>query len=113
MSDVDQALLVSSVIGTVALLAGTTVQVKLALQQLTLEPLTQSALAIDDLRSEVPRWRPFARRQHRATLRCLIRESPAEAAAYKRLIWSLRGWALMWMGSLFGVGVSVVTLVRS
>ncbi len=93
--DVDLALLISSVIATITLVAGTAVQVELASKQLGLVPNSKSAMAIDHFKAEVPRLRPFVRRRHRATVRTQKRESPTGAAACKRVMWLLLSWSLM------------------
>lgn len=59
------------------------------------DPLAPSAVTAMDMKREVTRWRPVRRWRHRKVVRRVLRESPGEARAYRRLAWTLWSWSLL------------------
>lgn len=89
---------------------GTVVQALLALHAAReLDSLAGSAITAYDMSREVPRRRPFRRLRHRQVVRQLLTESPAEAAAYRRLLWTLWSWSALATGSVFALVGHVIT----
>ena len=97
-----------SVVVAVFALLGTTMQALAALRDLAArEPEIVSALAIDGLKREVPRWRLVAWSRHQRIIKALMAESKAEAAAYHRL------WVALWSWSLLGTSAAMATVAAS
>ncbi|MBD9700185.1 hypothetical protein IGS67_11910 [Flavimobilis sp. GY10621] len=59
------------------------------------------AVAVQDLRDEVPRRRVRLRREQRAIVKQLLEESPTERAAWRRLRRFLYSWGLLCIAALY------------
>lgn len=82
-------------------LVGTVIQALLSLRALGAQGASfVSALAIYDLKREVHWWRPIRFARHQREVRRALRDSPEEAAAYKRLMAALVSWSLLATGAL-------------
>lgn len=85
-----------TLISSLMALVGTVMQARAALRELAeRDPGIGSALAIDDLRREVPRWRLLRRRRHLRAVDALMAQSPAEAAAYRRVRSTVLAWSVL------------------
>ncbi|NKX93129.1 hypothetical protein HF995_07565 [Sanguibacter hominis ATCC BAA-789] len=82
---------------------GTGAQAALALRALTTASWMSDALAVDELRSEVPWWRPLRWIRHRRLVKEIVATSPRERGAWKRTQWELRAWASLLMGAGFAL----------
>lgn len=91
-------------VAAVFALTGTVIQAVTALRELSVrDPQIVSALAIDDLKREVPRWRLVAWSRHQRIVKRLMEESPVEAAAYRRV------WVALWTWSLLAASAAMAT----
>ena len=101
----------------VALLAlvGTVVQAYQSLRSLrVMDPEAHAAFnTVDDMRLEVPWWRPVRRRSHRSIVNELMKDSPEEARLYRRIRAQLVGWYLLVLASLGAVAVAGLELAGS
>jgi len=61
------------------------------------------ALAVDELRAEVPWWRPVRWVRHRRLVRKIVAASPRERGAWRRTQWELRAWASLLLGAGFAL----------
>lgn len=83
---------------------GTVVQAALTLRAAREhDPLGDSAVTAFDMNHEVPRRRPLRRWRHRRVVRQVLADSPAEAAAYRRLWWTLWSWSALAAGSVLAL----------
>lgn len=88
----------------IAALFGTSVQAVLSLRALQAqEPLMRSALAIYDLKREIPWWRPIRRSRQRLEVRKVLQESTEEATAYRRVWWALMSWSALATGAFLAL----------
>ncbi|KQY21206.1 hypothetical protein ASD16_17925 [Cellulomonas sp. Root485] len=77
-------------------LIGTVMQALASLREMhEHDPGIVSATAVESMKREVAWWRPLHRRDHRRIVSALMRESPAEAAAYRRMWRVVWAWALL------------------
>ncbi len=76
---------------------GTVMQYQAAVQSINRNEEAAAATfrTIDDLRGEVPLWRPFRRREHKRVVDDMLRNSPAEAAEHARLLRVIASWSLL------------------
>lgn len=97
-------------IAAVFALTGTLAQAFLALRDAALrDPDVPAALAVDSLRREVRWWQPLRRRNHLRVVAQLMEESPAEAAAYRRVYGTIVAWSALAVAALFAlIGAFVV-----
>jgi hypothetical protein len=85
-----------TLISSVLALAATVMQARSSLRELAeRDPEIGSALAIDEWTREVPWWRLLRRSRQRRIVADLKRESPVEAAAYRRVWSAVMAWSLL------------------
>lgn len=85
-------------------LVGTVIQAVLSLRALSEQGASfASALAVYDLKREVHWWRPIRFVGHQREVRRALRDSPKEAAAYRRLHAALLSWSLLATGALWAL----------
>ena len=91
-------------------LLGTGMQAFGALRELSdRDPDFRSAVAVLELQdARPPLWRPLRRREHARVLGALLKESPAEAAAYRRVELALVGWSAMCVASTIALIGAIV-----
>jgi len=91
-------------IASIFVLVGTVSQAVTGLRERSArEALARSAVAANDFMNEIPVWRPRQRRAQRALVLTLLRESPGEADAYRRIQREITGWSLLATGALLAV----------
>jgi hypothetical protein len=66
--------------------------------------------AVDDLLEEIPLHRPLKRRQQRREVRQLLRDSPREAADYRRMTRIVWSWTLLTCAAGAAVVQSIIDL---
>ena len=100
--------------GALLALVGTAMQAVSSLRELAQsDPEIASALAIDALHREVPRWRVLSFRRHRRLVAELKKQSPREVAAYRRVWSAVYSWAFLCTASLLLVVGSIVSLMST
>lgn len=92
-------------LGALIAALGTGIQALLAVRELGEQrDLSRPAIAVRELRDEFSWWRhPVKRRRQLKLIRELLRESPKEALAYRRMELHLKAWSLMFVGALCAV----------
>lgn len=99
----------SAILLAAVVLVATVMQAHEALLQLREHEALPAFQAVDELNTEVSRWRLVRRRRHRRLVKALLAESPAEASAYRRLRRVLLSWALLAGAALSALLVAVVS----
>lgn len=93
--------MIFGLLAALAATVGTFMQAWQALNDVARSEDAVPGLAVQDLRDEVPLWRLRQWRRHRAEVRQLMAESPAERESWLRLRRVLYGWGLMTLAAVY------------
>jgi len=87
----------------VAALGGTIAQAWTGVTSLRHMPIAREGITVHEFMSEVPVWRPRARRDQRRELKKLLRGSRGAYESYRFVRWTVVSWSMLTMACSFAL----------